>query len=219
MQYLIDSADEQEIEKALACGISGITANPTMYRRQKIGVLTFAAKWAKRHPAFLSGEVIGSYEEMREQAQALLAIDANIVIKINFSMEGLRLAHSLHAQGAHTAMTLLFTLSQALAAIQAGCDYLFFFIGRNEEQGSDGMEAITALQQLIDARGYDAKVVAASVKSLFHLEQLARRHIAYAAIPYALYERSLSHPLSEIGANTFLEDYRQNPCHTEKPGA
>ena len=151
MQYLIDTADPNEIEEVMAYGIDGITANTTMYRRQGIGVRSFVARWAERKPSFLSGEVIGSFEQMEEQAKELLAIDPDIVIKINFSKEGLRLAHRLHQQGVRTAMTLLFTVTQAVAAMQAGCDYLFFFIGRNEEQGWDGMEAIAQLQALVDA--------------------------------------------------------------------
>lgn len=210
MQYLIDTADPKEIEEVMAYGIDGITANTTMYRKQAIGVKEFVAKWAEKKPSFLSGEVIGTFAQMEQQAKELLAIDPGIVIKINFSKDGLRLAHQLHQQGVRTAMTLLFTVTQAVAAMQAGCDYLFFFIGRNEEQGWDGLEAITALQAMIDARHLSAKVVAASIKNLYQLEQLARRQIAYAAIPYALYIRSLQHPLTESGAKTFIEDFEQN---------
>lgn len=210
MKYLIDSANRKEIEEVMAYGIEGITANTTMYRKNNIGVQAFVKEWAKREPAFLSGEVIGTYEEMLQQAKQLVAIDPAIVIKINFSKDGLRLANTLHKQGVTTAMTLLFTVTQATAAIQAGCKYLFFFIGRNEEQGSDGMEAITELQKMIDSRGYHVYVVAASIKNLFQLEQIARNHIAYAAIPYALYIRSLQHPLTESGAKTFVLDYQEN---------
>ncbi len=46
-------------------------------------------------------------------------------------------------------MSLLFTINQAVAAINAGCDYLFFFIGRNEENGSDGLCAIEKFKILL----------------------------------------------------------------------
>lgn len=210
MQYFIDSANKKEIEEVLLYGIKGITANTTMYRNNHIGVRVFVQEWSKKEPAFLSGEVIGTYEEMIEQAENLLAIYPKTVIKINFSKDGLRLASYLHEKGVRTAMTLLFTVTQAVAAIQAGCDYLFFFIGRNEEQGWDGMEAIISLQEMIRANSYTTKVVAASIKNLFQLEQLARHHVAYAAIPYALYMRSLQHPLTESGAKTFIKDYQEN---------
>lgn len=210
MQYFIDSANKQEIQEVLQYGIKGITANTTMYRKEHIGVQDFVREWSQKKPAFLSGEVIGTYEEMLEQAEQLLKIYPQTVIKINFSKDGLRLASYLHEKGVQTAMTLLFTVTQAIAAIQAGCDYLFFFIGRNEEQGWDGMEAIAALQEIIDHRKYHAKVVAASIKNLYQLEKLARCPIAYAAVPYALYMRSLQHPLTESGALTFQKDYQEN---------
>ena len=71
MQYLIDTADPNEIEEVMAYGIDGITANTTMYRRQGIGVRSFVDRWAERKPSFLSGEVIGSFEQMEEQAKEL----------------------------------------------------------------------------------------------------------------------------------------------------
>ena len=209
MQYFIDSANKQEIEEVLLYGIKGITANTTMYRNNHIGVRAFVQEWSKKEPAFLSGEVIGTYEEMIEQAENLLAIYPKTVIKINFSKDGLRLASYLHEKGVRTAMTLLFTVTQAVAAIQAGCDYLFFFIGRNEEYGSDAMRILSDMQQMIEAKRYPIKT-AASIKNLFQLEQLARHHVSYAAIPYALYMRSLQHPLTESGAKTFIKDYQEN---------
>ena len=70
---------------------------------------------------------------MLSQALEFHKMNNNIVIKINFSKDGLRLVKELKQQGIKTAMSLLFTINQAVAAINAGCDYLFFFIGRNEE--------------------------------------------------------------------------------------
>lgn len=211
MIYFIDSADAQEIETALQIGARGITANPSMYRKSEVGLMPFLSRWSKIQPDFLSGEVIGSYEEMLRQAEQIHQLDENIVIKINFSQDGLRLAKTLHDNGIRTAMTLLFTLAQANAAINAGCDYLFFFIGRNEEQGHDGLTAIKELQELVREKEYPCRVVAASIKNLYQLEQLIRLHIDCAALPYALYLRSLEHPLSESGAKTFAEDYFGNP--------
>lgn len=213
LYYLIDSADFSQIDETLSMGVCGVTANTTMYRRHKVSISTFVQHYADRKLDFFSGEVIGSYEEMCSQAEALLALRHDLIIKINFSKDGLRLAYELHKKGVKTAMTLIFTVSQAVAAINAGCDYLFFFIGRNEEQGNDGMKRIHAVQSMIDAKGYSCKVVAASIKNLYQLETLAEHQIDYAAIPYDLYIKSLNHPLTTQGEETFLQDYKENPAY------
>ena len=143
-----------------------------------------------------------SYEEMLQQTEELLALYNEIVIKINFSKDGLHLADTLHKRGVKTAMTLIFTMGQAVAAINAHVDYLFFFIGRNEEYGSDAMRILSNIQEMIAAKRYPVKTVAASIKNLAQLEKLAAMKVDYAAIPYTLYMKSLEHPLTDSGART-----------------
>ena len=50
-------------------------------------------------------------------------------------------------------------------------------------------------------------VAAASIKSLYQLEMLAKMGVDYAAIPFALYQQSLYHPLTSQGAEGFAKDW------------
>lgn len=212
MFYIIDTADTKEIDDVLQLGIERVTANTSMYSKQGIGLHEFLRLYANQNLSFLSGEVMGdTYEDMLEEAINIYAIHKDIVIKINFSKDGLRLANELHKRGIKTAMTLLFTFSQCVAAINAHVDYLFFFIGRNEEQGIDGLYVLQAVQNLIMDKALSVKLVAASIKNLFQLERLADLHIDYAAISYDLYMKSLLHPLTTQGALTFKQDWLNNP--------
>lgn len=210
MLYLIDSGNINEVNDALKLGVQGVTANTTMYRKNEISLIDFVKNYACQNLSFLSAEVIGDYEEMLKQAKKIHDIHHDIVIKINFSKDGLKLVNTLHKQGIKTAMTLIFTISQAIAAINAGTDYIFFFIGRNEENGSDGLTAIETIQSIIQSKNYKTKLVAASIKNLYQLEKLAALHIDYAAIPYALFMKSLDHPLTYSGAKTFEDDFYLN---------
>ena len=207
MYYFIDSANYDQIDEAVSLGACGITANTTMYRREQTTIMDFVKHYARQELVFFSGEVIGSYEEMLAQAAQLQKLRQDIVIKINFSKDGLRFAKHLHNKGIKTAMTLVFTMAQALACINAGCDYIFFFLGRNEEQGHDAISTISAIQQMITSKNYACKVVAASIKNLYQLEKIAECRIDYAAIPYDLYMKSLYHPLTIQGGETFSQDY------------
>lgn len=210
MLYFIDSADKTAIREALDLGACGVTANTSMYRKNNVSIIDFVKTYSDEELEFLSAEVIGNYEEMLKQAEELVRLNDKIVIKINFSKDGLRLVKTLHKKGVTTAMTLIFTMGQAVAAVNAGCNYLFFFIGRNEEVGGDAMYTIANIQEMLDVKGYDCSVVAASIKNLYQLEKLAELHIDYAAIPYDLYMKSLNHPLTESGAETFINDYYEN---------
>lgn len=213
MLYFIDSANQQYINEALKLGVSGVTANTSMYRKEGITMDCFIKTYANTGLSFLSMEVIGTFEEMLAQAMRYHEIDNQVVIKINFSKEGLQLVHTLHKLGYKTALTLVFSISQALAGINAGVDYIFFFIGRNEEMGCDACNKIYALKSMIEQKEYKTKIVAASIKHLYHLEELAIHHIDYAAIPYDLYMKSLIHTLTDSGASTFEKDYQHILSH------
>lgn len=209
MRYLIDSANDRQISEALSMGACGITANPSMYLKNQQDFHGFLKRYASMELPFLSGEVMGeTLEEMRAEAQKIHSIHPDIIMKLNFSKEALILCRELHSQGISTAMTLIFTISQANAAVNAGADYLFPFVGRSDEYGLDGMELIKSIQKMADLKKEQFSVVAASIKNLHQLEELAKAGIDYAAIPYELYEKSLSHPLTDRGAAGFAEDWK-----------
>ena len=106
-------------------------------------------------------------------------------------------------------MTLIFNVNQAIAAISARADYLFPFIGSNDDIGADGLSVIKAIQDIITLKGYKTKVVAASIKNLNQLAKIALYGIDYAAVPYSLYMRSLNHELTVSGAKQFVEDFKK----------
>lgn len=150
-----------------------------------------------------------SVSDMLAEVKRLKEIDEQIVMKINYSKAGLEVCSLLAKQGIKTALTLVFTIPQATAALQTGVDYLFAFIGRNDEYGNDGLRFIKNLQKMIKEHGYATKVVAASIKNLHQLEEIAVAGIDYVAIPYDLYMKSLAHPLTESGKAKFEEDWRK----------
>ena len=208
MKYIIDSGNRVHIEQALTMGINGVTANPSMYKNNNESFYQFIEDYSNKELTFLSGEVMGNtLDTLLNEVDRLVEINKDIVIKINFSEVGLQLCSHLSKKGIKTAMTLVFTIPQAVAAIQAGADYLFPFIGRNDEYGNDGLSFIISLQHLISQKGYPTKVIAASIKNLYQLEQIAKAGIDYAAVPYELYMKSLHHPLTDSGKAAFEEDW------------
>ncbi|WMC91293.1 transaldolase family protein [Kineothrix sp. MB12-C1] len=210
MKYIIDSANEEQIVHALQLGACGVTANPTMYKNNGVNFYRFLKKYSPDNLEFLSGEVMGdTFEEMKAEAEKIANINKDIVIKINFSQEGLMLCKYLNGVGIKSAITLIFSVSQVVAAINAGASYIFPFVGRNDENGYNGLEIVSQIQQMIHRNRMNTKVVAASIKNIYQLEQLALADIDYAAIPYDLFVKSLKHSLTESGLQTFRKDWEQ----------
>lgn len=209
MRYLIDSANLKEIEEAVSMGVYGITANPSMYRQNGQPFYPFLQACLKWELPFLSGEVMGpSVDKMLDEAERILAINPNIVIKIGFSREGLKVCRILTKKGISCAMTLIFTVGQAVAAIGAGAAWLFVFVGRTDEYGGNGLELVASIQRMVLTGKYPVRIVAASIKNLHQLESLAAAGTDCAAIPYALFEKSLCHPLTESGMSAFESDWK-----------
>jgi transaldolase len=209
MIYIIDTANDEEIKESLSLGINRVTANSSMYLKNNKNFYSFLKEYSSKNLDFLSGEVMGdTFEDMVEEVNKIQEIDKNIVIKINFSKEGLKLCKYLKEKGIKSAMTLIFNVAQAIASINAGADYLFVFIGRNDDNGSDGLSIIESIQSIVKEKDYKTKVVAASIKNLYQLEKLSNIGIDFAAIPYNLYIKSLYHPLTESGNKTFKNDWQ-----------
>lgn len=208
MRYLIDTANMEDINKSLALGIRGVTANPSMYLKENVNFLSFIKDVNDLNPEILTAEVIETnLDDMLAQADKILSINKDIIIKINFSELGLMLINKLHKNGVKTACTLIFNVNQASIAINAGADYLFPFIGRNDENGYDGLAVITNICNMIKINNYSTKVVAASIKNVYHLEKAALAGAHYAAITFETFQKAMHHDLTINGAKTFTDDW------------
>lgn len=208
MKYLIDTANMDEIKKSLLYGFKGVTANPSMYYNENIEFYDFLNKVNDLNPEILTAEVIGNnIDDLLINCDKILSINKDIIIKVNFSEVGLELINILNKRGIKTACTLIFTLSQATLAINAGADYIFPFIGRNDENGLDGIQVISDICSYIKINNLDTKVVAASIKNVHHLNQAALSGCHYAAIAYNLFKKSTFSQLTIDGAKVFESDW------------
>ncbi|HLQ83088.1 MAG TPA: transaldolase family protein [Pseudogracilibacillus sp.] len=205
MLYLIDSANQQEIDNALKIGVSGVTANPTLYLSEKRSFYDFL-EYNNQFSSFLTAEVIIYTESQAEQEiKKIMEISSNIIIKLNYSFEGLNLTRKLKEKGIKVAMTLIFDVNQAMLAINAGVDFLFLFISRNEEIGEDGLEFVRLTSKIIKEKKYNVQVVASSIRNVYQLRQVSL-YADYVASPYKLIRQSFENTLTQEGITTFTND-------------
>lgn len=209
MQLFLDTANLEEIRRCYEWGcISGVTTNPSLAAREK----TDFPRLLREITAIVDGPV--SVEVLREDASGMIeqareyaAIHPNIVIKIPLTADGLKAIHTLSSEGIPTNATLIFSAAQALLAARAGADYVSPFLGRLDDLGHDGLQALSEITAVFTRHMLPSKIIAASIRSPRQVVEAARIGAHIATVPPAVLRQMLHHPLTEQGLERFRRDW------------
>lgn len=147
---------------------------------------------------------------MVREARQLAQIADNIVVKIPCIAEGLKAVRILSAEGIKTNVTLVFSLSQAILAANAGASYVSPFIGRLDDIGEDGVQLVANMVKIFKQYGLKTEIIAASIRNLDHVNQVMLAGAQIATIPTNVLEQMLLHPLTDKGLEKFLQDYKNS---------
>jgi transaldolase len=163
-------------------------------------------------PGPVSAEVISLESDgMIAEARELAKLAANIVIKIPLTKEGLKAVRVLSREGIKTNVTLCFSANQALLVAKCGADYISPFIGRLDDIGQVGIDLIRDIKTIYKNYGFKTQIIVASVRNPVHVLDAALAGADIATIPFAVIEQLIKHPLTDIGIQRFLEDYKKIP--------
>ena len=158
----------------------------------------------------ISAEVTATDRDgMLREAHELAAIHPNIVIKVPLTLAGLQACRALRSEDVRVNVTLCFSPSQALLAAKAGATYISPFVGRLDDISHDGMELIGQIRTIYDNYGFDTEILAASIRHPLHVVQSALAGADVATMPYKVVTQILHHPLTDIGLEKFLADWRK----------
>jgi transaldolase len=213
MKIFIDTANIEEIKAANEWGIiDGVTTNPTLVAKEGKDFKTMVNQILSIVDGPISVEVISTESEgMVKEALVMSKWSKNIVIKIPMIPEGLKAVKILNEKGIKTNVTLVFSVNQALLAAKAGATYVSPFIGRLDDIGHDGMEIIRDLVQIYKNKdyGFKTEIIVASVRHPLHVVESAKIGAHVATIPYNVIEKMFKHPLTDIGLEKFLKDWKK----------
>ncbi len=160
----------------------------------------------------VSAEVIGmETEEMLQEAREIAKWATNVVVKIPMTEAGLRAVHILSREGIKTNVTLIFSVAQGLMATKAGANYISPFVGRIDDTGTDGINLVKDLKQILNEYQFDTEIITASIRNISHLQHAAIAGADIATIPGSLFPKLWSHPLTDIGIEKFLADWEKVP--------
>jgi len=213
MLIFIDTADTKEIREAQAMGvIDGVTTNPSLAAKAGRPYDSVLKEIAEIVDGPISAETIAlEHTGMMEEAHHFHAIHDNIVIKFPHTPEGLKAVRTCAQEGIGTNVTVVFSANQALLAAKAGATFVSPFIGRLDDIGEDGMDLIQDIRIIFDNYGFETKILTASVRHPIHVKQAALIGSDVATIPFKVIMQLFQHPLTDIGVERFLEDWKKVP--------
>jgi transaldolase len=210
MKLFVDTGDVEEVKIAADMGvIDGVTTNPTLIAKSGKGFKETVLKICELLPeGAISAEVVATeYDLMLKEALEVASWHPNIVVKVPLIEPGVKLVRTLSDKGIRTNVTLVFSVPQALMAAKAGATFISNFVGRVDDIGAEGMDAVRDTVNMVETYGYDSEVLVASVRHPLHVLESIRAGAHIATMPLKVIQMLYKHPLTDKGLAGFLSDW------------
>lgn len=214
MKIFIDTAIVEDIEKAAKYGIiSGVTTNPSLLAKSGRNLNEVIADIISLIDGPISAEVDESdADSMYKQAKNIVKEmhnSPNLTIKLPMTIDGIKVCKKLSSEGIKTNVTLIFSVSQAILAMEAGATFISPFMGRLDDFYNDpeaGYKLIKEINNVKKMYGYQSKIIAASIRHVRHVEQACEAGADIATIPFKVINEMYNHELTSRGLKIFKED-------------
>ena len=215
MKFFIDTANLSQIREAQDLGVlDGVTTNPSLMAKEGITGNSNIIKHYKDICEIVNGDVSAEvisvdFEGMKREGEMLAKLNPQIVVKVPMIEEGVKALKYFSDVGIKTNCTLVFSSGQALIAAKAGANYVSPFIGRLDDNSTDGLELIKEIRQIYDNFTFETQILAASIRHTMHIVNCAKIGADVITGPLSSIKGLLNHPLTDIGLKKFLEDYKK----------
>ena len=215
MKFFFVFAHLDQIREAEALGVlDGVTTNPSLMAKEGITVEKNIIQQYVDICGLVEGDVSAEviavdFEGMVKEGEALAALHPQIVVKIPMTEEGIKALKYFSDAGIMTNCTLVFSTGQALLAAKAGATYVSPFIGRLDDNSTDGLELIEDIRLVYDNYAYETEILAASVRHTMHIVNCAKIGADVMTGPLSAIKGLLNHPLTDIGLAKFLADHKK----------
>ena len=211
MELFIDTAEIEEIKSLNITGlIDGVTTNPSLIAKSGRNIVETIAEICSEVSGPVSAEVTATdFDTMIKEGRKLSAIAENVAIKVPLTFDGLRACKVFSEGGIMVNVTLCFSAAQAILAAKSGASFISPFIGRLDDIGSDGMSLISEITEIYEIHGFETKVLAASIRSVQDIINVAKLGADVATIPPKFLKAMYHHPLTDKGLADFLSDWKE----------
>ncbi|MFC6859303.1 fructose-6-phosphate aldolase [Zunongwangia atlantica] len=215
MKFFIDTANLDQIKEAQELGVlDGVTTNPSLMAKEGItgkeNIINHYKKICEIVTGDVSAEVISTdFEGMIKEGEELAALHDQIIVKVPMIKEGVKAIKYFSDKGIKTNCTLVFSVGQALLAAKAGATYVSPFLGRLDDISTNGLNLIEEIRLVYDNYGFETEILAASIRHTMHVIDCAKIGADVMTGPLSSIEGLLNHPLTDIGLEKFLADYKK----------
>jgi transaldolase len=211
MKIFLDTANLKHIKEAASWGIvDGVTTNPTLLSKEDMKFEELIKKICRVISGPVNVECVSTKsKDIIKEGRELAKIADNVVLKIPICVEGLKAIKVLSGEGIQVNTTLIFSPTQALLAAKAGARYVSPFIGRLDDISHEGMDLIDKIIAIFNNYGLETEVIVASIRHPLHVVDAALVGADIATIPFVVLDKMVKHPLTDIGIEQFLKDWRK----------
>jgi transaldolase len=211
LKFFIDTANLDAIKDAAELGIlDGVTTNPSLVAKEGKPFKELLKEICSVVPGPVSAEVAATdLKGMVAEGRKLSAIAQNIVVKIPMTRDGVKACVELTRREIRVNMTLVFSAAQALLVAKAGASFVSPFIGRLDDIGQVGMNLIRDIVEIYENYDYSTEVLVASVRHPVHVLEAALAGADVVTLPPSVIEQLFKHPLTDIGLEKVLADWKK----------
>ena len=213
MKFFLDTANIDEVKEGLDAGlVDGITTNPSLVAKEGKPFREVVDQILALVDGPVSLEVVSvEADGIVKEGRELAAIHKNVVVKVPLIPEGIKAVRRLSAEGIRTNVTLIFSPTQALLAAKAGASYVSPFIGRLDDISQQGKDIIEDIRQIFDNYDFETEILVASIRHPVHVLDAARIGADVGTMPWKVMMQLEQHPLTDIGLEKFLSDWKKVP--------
>jgi len=216
MKLFLDTANVDQVQEIAAWGIlDGVTTNPSLVLKEGKDFMQTVLAMCDLVPCVSAQVTATDAAGMIKQGEEYAKWHTHVVVKVPVTGsdgEWLKALTHFSKKGIKTNVTLVFSVNQAMLAAKAGATIISPFIGRLDDAGEDGMELIAEIMAAWSNYGFATEVLVASTRHPRHITDAAILGAHICTIPYDVFKKLPDHPLSKIGLEKFLSDWK-NVAH------
>lgn len=211
MKLFINSCQIDEINKAKNTGIlSGITMNPTMVSLLKTDYVKHLKKICDMVDVPIFAQVTSSkLEDILEEGKALSSIDKKMIIKVNFSEEGIKGMKALKNEGIQVCATAVHSVLEAIIVGEVEVDHIAVFSGPLTEISEIDVNGILSkVVKIYKESNKRTKVMAAGPRNIKQIVEAAVIGVDEMTCSPNLWNKFFSNPYTLNRWNTFITDWK-----------
>ncbi len=210
MKLFLDTASLEEIREINRWGVlGGVTTNPSLVAKESDDPARIWKEILTEVDGPISLETTElEVEPMYQQGVELAQMAPNAVVKVPMIPNGLSVGKRLTDEGTKVNVTLVFSPAQAILAAEIGAYIVSPFLGRLDDVAAGGMDVRRNICRIYEVQGYETNVLAASLRHPMHVVEAAEAGADIATMPFSVFTQLVKHPLTDIGLEKFLQDWK-----------